>query len=230
MSDVSITHSRLHCAIARHFLEHGVAPSIDRLCVEFGDDRPAVVAALRALEAYHGVVLHPKSSEVWALHPFSAAPTSFWVQSRRGGWWGNCAWCALGIAALVDEDASITTTLGGESEQVVIRIASGRVIPESLRVHFPIPMTRAWDNVTYTCSMMLVFASDAAIGEWCTRHGIAQGDTRSLADVWEFARVWYGRHLDPGWKKWTATEAHEIFSRFHLAGPIWEVPITTDRF
>jgi len=98
------------------------------------------------------------------MHPFSAAPTSFWVESAGSDWWGNCAWCALGIVALLNADATITTTLGGEFEQVVLRTSDGAVAPAHYRVHFPMPMDRAWDNVTYTCSTMLVFASDEAVG------------------------------------------------------------------
>ena len=71
--------SSLHYAIIRHFLERQHAPLIDELAVEFRQPREAVVAGLRALQDYHGVVLHPTSSEIWVIHPFSSAPTNFWV-------------------------------------------------------------------------------------------------------------------------------------------------------
>ena len=63
--------SSLHYAIVVHFLEHQHAPLIDELAVQFRQPREAVVAGLRALQEYHGVVLHPTSSEVWVVHPFS---------------------------------------------------------------------------------------------------------------------------------------------------------------
>jgi hypothetical protein len=226
----AITHARLHATIARHFLDHGHAPSLDTLSRAFGAPREVVVRALHALQAYHGVVLHPKSGEIWALHPFSAAPTSFWVRSARGQWWGNCAWCSLGIAALLKEDVTITTTLGGESEQIVLRIADGRVTPEHLLVHFPVPMERAWDNVVYTCSVMLLFASNSAIDDWCERHRIQKGDVQPVSRVWDFARAWYERHLDPDWAKWTTAEATALFTRFGLTGPIWTIQESSDRF
>ena len=31
--------------------------------------------------------------------------------------------------------------------------------------------------------------------------------------VYDFAEVWYGRHLDPDWRKWTIEEASGIFKR-----------------
>lgn len=227
---MTLTHGILHATIARHFLNRGTAPTIAQLSAILDHDAAAVAEALRALADYHGVVLHPTSGEIWAMHPFSAAPTAFWVESGGRGWWGNCAWCALGIVALLGADASITTTLGGEATQVVLRIEDGAVSPADYRVHFPIPMARAWDNVTYTCSTMLVFESDAAVDTWCARHAMARGDVQSLATVWAFAQAWYGRHLDPAWTKWTTEEARALFARFGLAGPIWALPPSAERF
>ena len=225
-----LTHGLLHATIARHFVDHGTAPTIAQLAALLSHDRAVIVEALGALADYHGVVLHPVSGEIWAMHPFSAAPTAFWVESGGRGWWGNCAWCSLGIAALLDADATITTTLGGESRQVIIRIREGSVEPAGHCVHFPVPMARAWDNVTYTCSTMLVFESDSAVEAWCARHAMPRGDVQSLDTVWAFARVWYGRHLDPAWTKWTTDEARAIFARFGLTGPTWALPGTDERF
>lgn len=227
---MTLTHGTLHATIARHFLNHGTAPTIEQLCERLALDRATVATALQALADYHGVVLHPTSGEIWAMHPFSAAPTSFWVESQGRGWWGNCAWCSLGIVALLAADATITTTLGAESEQVVLRIRDRTLAPNDYRVHFPIPMARAWENVTYTCSTMLVFASDAAVDAWCARHAMPRGDVQSLSTVWAFAQAWYGRHLDSEWTKWTTEEARALFARFGLTGPTWELPATEERF
>ncbi len=227
---MTMTHGILHATIARHFVDHGTAPTIAQLSAQLAYDAATVAGALRALADYHGVVLHPTSGEIWAMHPFSAAPTPFWVESDGRGWWGNCAWCSLGIVALLDADATITTTLGGEAEQVVLRIQGGAVSPADYRVHFPIPMARAWDNVTYTCSTMLVFASDAAVDAWCLRHAMPRGDVQPLATVWAFAQAWYGRHLDPAWTKWTTEEARALFARFDLNSPIWALPASEERF
>ena len=45
-------------------------------------------------QEYHGVVLHSNEPKIWVLHPFSLAPTNFYVKSEKGEWWGNCAWCS----------------------------------------------------------------------------------------------------------------------------------------
>jgi hypothetical protein len=225
-----VTTSRLHHTVIEYFIEHGHAPSIEALASTFDQPREAVTAALRALQDGHGVVLHPATSEIWACHPFCAAPTNFWVRNARHGWWGNCAWCSMGVVALLESDATVTTSLGGESKQVSVDIVDGVVSRDDLLVHFPIPMQHAWDNVVYTCSNMLVFDTEEAIDSWCARHRMPRGDAQPLTKISEFARVWYGRHRDPAWKKWSAAEAKEIFARFGLTGPTWEVPDTEERF
>ena len=225
-----ITHSSLHHRIIQHFIEVGSAPSIDDLAVGLDQPREAVVEGLRALQEYHGVVLHPGSSEIWVIHPFSTAPTPFWVQGAKRSWWGNCAWCSLGVAALLKEDVTITTTLGGETRQVSLRIESGRLRDEGYLVHFPIPMRQAWDNVIYTCSTMLLFDSEATIDDWCRRHRVPRGDAQPVSKVWEFAKAWYGQHLDEDWTKWSTAEARTLFERFGLRGPTWDIPEAASRF
>jgi hypothetical protein len=226
---MQLDNSSLHYAIIEHFIDHQHAPSIDVLAAHFDQPRAAVIAALRALQDYHGVVLHPVTSEIWVTHPFCGAPTNFWVQSPKGGWWSNCAWCSAGIAALVG-DVRITTTLGAETRPATVRIADGRSLDEGLFVHFPIPMRKVWDNVIYTCSTQLLFDSEASIDDWCRRHRIAKGSVQPFSRVCEFARVWYGRHLDPAWKKWSADEARAIFEKFGFTDAIWDMPTGGARF
>ncbi|MHB1543731.1 MAG: organomercurial lyase [Gammaproteobacteria bacterium] len=149
-----INSATLHRAILQHLVDHGFAPSRLALAQRFGVDADAevVAGALHMLQGMHGVVLHPHVPEVWIAHPFSTAPTPFTVRHDTRVWWGNCAWCSLGVAALLGgNDVKIQTTLGAEGQPVTIHVDNGRV-REELWVHFPIPMTHAWDNVVYTCS------------------------------------------------------------------------------
>ena len=213
-----------------HIVDFGIAPKVDDISQLFDVSRSAVISALIELENYHGVVLHPKSSEVWIMHPFSTAPTNFWIESENKSWWGNCAWCSLGAAALINTDLTITTTLGGESKQVVIEIKDGEIQNKNLFIHFPIPMIKAWDNVTFTCSTMLIFETVAEIEDWCKRHAMKLGDIQPIDRVWAFSKVWYGNHLDQHWVKWSVDEARDIFNRFDLNSPIWDMPSTSGRF
>jgi Alkylmercury lyase len=225
-----MNHASLHEVIIASFLTHERPPTIRELADHFRRDEQDVRQALRALADYHGVVLHPKSDEIWVAHPFSAAPTTCVVRAGSRTWWGNCAWCSLGLAHLAGGTAVIETRLGGLADSVAIRIEHGRLLDSEFVVHFPIPMREAWDNVIYTCSTMLLFRDGAQVSQWCTTRGIPKGDVRPIDQVWRFAVEWYARHADANWTKWSTREASEIFSRHQLTGPIWELSDETVRF
>ncbi|CCQ11567.1 PUTATIVE TRANSMEMBRANE PROTEIN [Pseudoalteromonas luteoviolacea B = ATCC 29581] len=227
---MKLTNSSLHYVIMEHFVKSGRPPKCAELALTFNVSQEEIFNALEALQEYHGVVLHPVSHEVWVMHPFSAAPTHFWLESKSGQWWGNCAWCALGAAAILNQDLTITTTIGGQSKQIKIDIVDGEIKNKNLYVHFPIPMINAWDNVTFTCSVMLMFESEQQIDLWCEQHGFAKGDVQPIEKIWSFAQVWYGKHLDKAWTKWSVEEAKAIFEQFDLKNTIWSLPESKTRF
>jgi len=214
----------------KHIIDLGFAPRIDKIAESFYAGRHEIVKALNSLQEYHGVVLHPQSSEIWVMHPFSTSPTSFWIESENGSWWGNCAWCSLGAAVLLASDLTIKTILGGESRQVTVEIKDGEIQNKNLFIHFPIPMVNAWDNVTFTCSTMLIFETVNEIEAWCKRHSMNIGDIQPIDKIWEFSKVWYGNHLNKNWAKWSIDEAKDIFKRFDLNSPIWNMPSDAGRF
>jgi len=216
--------------ILASIVDRGSASAISILAKSLGCSVRPIKQSLHALEDHHGVVLHHHSDEIWVAHPFSLAPTNFLVRSKTKEWWGNCAWCSLGVAALVGGDVQITTTLGANDKQITIEVKDGGVSHPDLLVHFPIPMSRVWDNVIYSCSMMLVFETEEQINIWCSAHNVAKGDIKRLAELYPFAAEWYGRHLDLNWKKWTVSEARELMDRHGFWGPIWSLPDEKGRF
>ena len=225
-----IKNSTLHYAIIREIIETGFAPSVEALAVMLQAEKEQIVKGLYDLQEYHGVVLHPKEPKIWVIHPFSLAPTNFYVQSKKGEWWGNCAWCSLGIAALLQEDVKITTTIGAETKQISIHIINGDIQEKNYYIHFPIPMKNAWDNVIYTCSNMLVFENAQQVDQWTKKHNIPKGDIQDIENVWNFSKKWYGNHLNPDWTKWTVEEAKQMFKEFRLTDKIWELEDSKERF
>ena len=225
-----LTKGLLHYTIIKHIIDEGYAPDLKTLSSLLNIDPSKIKRTLYELQDYHGVVLHPDKPAVWVIHPFSMAPTNFLVKSGRGSWWGNCAWCSLGVAALLKEDLTITTRLGAYDEQIVIHIIDGRLIEKNFLVHFPVPMANAWNNVIYTCSTMLVFRNEEQIIEWSKQHNIPMGDIQPLDNVWAFSKKWYGNHLNPDWEKWTMQEAREIFKEFNLTDKIWDLEKSEERF
>jgi Alkylmercury lyase len=220
----------LHYVILRHLMEHCYAPTCDALEKFFGVQNQEIGSAMLALQEYHGVVLHPHCPEVWVIHPFSTAPTCFTVRYGERSWWAPCAWCSLGIAALLGGNGvSIESSLGADGAPVTVHVDGG-CVQEDLLVHFPIPMTRIWDNVIYGDSTILFFESDNQIGAWAKRRHIGRGDSQPVQRVYELGAAWYGHHLDEHWHKWTLDEARAIFTGLGLKGPIWELPHSGERF
>lgn len=214
--------ARVHHEILQGFVERGHPPRLPE------EAHPA----LRQLEAEHGVVLHPGTTEVWIAHPFSASPTAVWVERREAdrGWWAPCLWCAMGVVALAASDATIHVRFGGEAEAVAIRVdGAARVAPDAC-VHFPLPVRDAWNNVVHFCASVLPFRSEGDVAAWSQRHDLPRGAVVPLAQVLELARVWYGNHLAPDWRKWTVAEAQQIFTRVGLVGSHWQLSGAGERF
>ena len=214
--------SSLHHAIISSFLDRQRPPTTRELAARFRCDEATARRGLRALAENHGVVLHPNTDEIWVAHPFSAAPTTCVVSVGARKWWGNCAWCSLGLAHLAGGTATIETRIGAIHEHAAI--------DTDFVVHFPIPMRRAWDNVIYTCSVMLLFRSEAQVDEWCAARGVPKGDVRPIEQIWTFASEWYAHHADVNWTKWSTREAAELFRRHGLTGPVWTLSNEAERF
>lgn len=225
-----IDNGRLHSEILKHIIKFGYAPDCEEISRIFECNQDVTVKSLISLQEYHGVVLHPNEVKIWVIHPFSLAPTNFVIKSKSGIWWGNCAWCSLGAAAILNEDVTITTNIGAYDEQVVLTINDGKLANDDLYIHFPISMKNAWNNVIFTCSNMLVFRNEIQINEWTKRHNIPKGDIQPIQNIWNFSKVWYGKHLNYDWKKWTTKEAKELFEKFELKGNTWDLDISGTRF
>lgn len=225
-----MNNSSLHAAIISFFLGNQRPPTISEVALRFHCDETEARKGLKALAEYHGVVLHPNSDEIWVAHPFSAAPTTCVVRAGPCAWWGNCAWCSLGLAHLAGGTAAIETRIGAIGDYATIRIENGKLIDTDFVVHFPMPMRKAWDNVIYTCSIMLMFRNESEVDDWCASRGIPKGDVRPVEQIWAFATEWYARHADADWSKWSAREAAEMFKRHGLTGPIWTLSEDSERF
>lgn len=217
--------SRTHTAVIRSFVARGRAPSVREMAGALAAAPADVEAALHALHADHGLVLHPGRTEIWIAHPFSASPTATWVEAEPGrGWWAPCMWCALGVAVLAAPNAVIHTRLGAETREARITLRDGALVTDDLVVHFAIPARDAWTNVVHWCASVQPFADASEVAPWCARHGLPQGAIVPVRQVLELARAWYGGHLREDWRKWTLDEARAIFARVGLSGDVWAMP------
>lgn len=220
----------LHHYILGYIISNQYAPKLEDIASNFRIPKKEASRLLIDLADYHGVVLHPNSEKIWVIHPFSLSPTVFTVMSNNKQWWGTCAWCSFGIAHLVDDDVVIDTRLGADGDSVRLEIKNKELVQTDYVVHFPIKMTQAWDNVIYTCSVMLLFRNEIEVDIWCRAHNIPKGDVQPISKVFAFAAEWYGDHLNTEWGKWTNKEAIEKFEKYELTSDIWSIPVSDERF
>jgi hypothetical protein len=136
--------------VYRRFLDDGAPPTVDDVAEALGTSPGEVEAAFRRLEAARVLVLAPGTLTVWMANPLSAFPTPFWVTTPRGAWWGTCVWDALGIPAMLSEDATISTTCADCSEPLDLRVGGGSLEPTGAVAHFAVPARRWWENIGYT--------------------------------------------------------------------------------
>jgi Alkylmercury lyase len=123
----------LRTEIFRSFAQTGAPPALG----------PEHTVSLARLAEAHVVVLGDDSGVVMA-HPFAAHRDGARVEADGGEWRGNCAWDALGIAALLGlRDAVI------ESNGVTVRLRDGS--PERDAVfHVLVPARDWWADVGFT--------------------------------------------------------------------------------
>ena len=209
--------------LARMIAERGHAPDIADLAAASGTDAGQVEQALRRLHDAHALLLHPHKCEPWVVHPFALSAGSCWVETPARGYWANCLWCGLGIAAALKADAAITTRLGGESETVRYQVSNGQLIETDNLFHLPVPAAHWWDNVIFACASFQPFADEADIDPWCERHAMARGAVLTLDRLWPFARDWYGGCLQEQWRKRSPDEIRTLFAAHGLTGRFWEI-------
>jgi len=213
----------LRGAVTRAIAAKGFAPGNDELAADFGVSMGAIESGLRSLQSRHAILLHPHVCKPWVVHPFALAPGSCWVETEQRGYWANCLYCALGIAACLKTDASIHTRLGGEAEAVCFTVRDGRIEPSSYLFHLAVPAAQWWNNVIYACSSFQPFRAAADIEDWCERHDISKGAVLTLPQLWAFAQSWYGSYVSEPWRIRGKAEIEAIFAAHGLTGEFWQL-------
>ena len=127
------------------FVERGRAP----VPAELGDPDD-VVAGWRRLHQEHALVLNGATAELRMLNPFSVVPTAYRVQAKGRWWYGNCAWDAFGICAVLHTDGRVETSCPDCGESLTVEIHDGNVDDESLLFHCLVPAARWWDDIVFT--------------------------------------------------------------------------------
>lgn len=137
-------------AIYRRFVADGAPPTVDDVATHLGAAPGDVEASYRRLADAHVIVLEPGSAEVWIAPPLSARPTTFRVTAASGSWWGTCVWDALGVPAMLGEDARIDTACADCGEPMDLVVRDGALAPVAGVAHFAVPARAWWDDIGFT--------------------------------------------------------------------------------
>ena len=106
-------------------------------------------ASLERLHAAHQLVLAPDGEVLMAM-PFSAVPTPFLVSSGGYTAFANCGWDALGVAAMLQRNATVSTSCADCGDAIELRVTDFHVGGTAALLHFALPVRRWWESVVFT--------------------------------------------------------------------------------
>ena len=141
--------SRLRRYIYRHFVRKGRAPKVTEMAASLSASRAKIKNSLERLTRGHAIVLQ-ENGELWRAAPFSAVSTAFPVQAGKRRWWANCIWDALGIPAMLHEDARIDAACGCCNQEIIVQISRGKLATKEGTIHFAVPARNWYDDVVFT--------------------------------------------------------------------------------
>jgi len=127
----------------------GMPPSVSDTAKALNWSQTDTRSAFQRLADAHVLVLQP-NGEILMANPFSAVPTAFPVQAGSVQFYGNCIWDALGIPAMLNRDATISTSCACCGSQLAIDIVDGSLQSSVGLIHFAIPAHHWWDNIVFT--------------------------------------------------------------------------------
>jgi len=127
----------------------GTPPHSREVAAATGADSTAVLESFRRLAEAHILVLQRDSDEILMANPFSAVPTPFHVRIASFSAYGNCIWDALGIAAMLHQDARISASCADCGTAAEINVTNAKVDGEGL-IHFAVPARDWWKDIVFT--------------------------------------------------------------------------------
>ena len=140
----------LRTAVFQHFVDTTRAPTVAELAKQSSLSELEVAASLRRLGDHHQLALTPAADAIWMVHPFSAVPTEYPVETSRGQYWANCAWDMLGIPTVLGLDSRTTTRCAETGTAVELGVRDGQLTNSDGFVHFTVRPPDFWENVGYT--------------------------------------------------------------------------------
>jgi len=132
-----------------YVMREGLPPTIAETSSALSRSPDEVRASFQRLADGHILVLQKGSGEVLMANPFSAVPTPFLVKAGDRYYYGNCIWDAMGIPAMLKQDAAIEASCGCCSTAMRLKITNGSLEGAHGIAHFAIPAAHWWDDIVF---------------------------------------------------------------------------------
>jgi hypothetical protein len=137
-----------------HFADTTRPPSVEETAAHFKILNTEACELYKELHNRHALFLDMETLAVRMANPFSGIPTDFKVHTNGKTYFANCAWDMLGIPAALHADAVIEAICTESNDSVQLEIENGKLAQggglSQLRVHFPLPFARWYDDLTFT--------------------------------------------------------------------------------
>jgi hypothetical protein len=132
-----------------HTMKDCLPPTMAETASALSTTPDNVETSLRRLADGHILVLQRGSGEILMANPFSAVPTPFLVRAGELSWYGNCIWDAMGIPAMLKEDATIEASCGCCGTAMHLAVTNGSLEEAPGIAHFAIPAAHWWDDIVF---------------------------------------------------------------------------------
>ncbi len=149
-SPVDTFDAKLRLYTYQHFLQHGRAPKVAEAAKALEVPEAEARAGYRRLTEGHAIMLSAPDGELWRAAPFSAIPTAFPVRVGARSWFANCAWDALGIPAMLNQDAIIDTACGCCNRDITLEVSGGALLQKEGVIHIAVPARSWYEDVVFT--------------------------------------------------------------------------------
>jgi hypothetical protein len=148
--DVNVVDRSVRIEIYKQWIATGGPPSASDIAQALNQSVATAESSFQRLAAAKVLTLAPVTGRLWMVHPFSAVPTPYRVRTAGRSFWANCAWDALGVAAIVGHNATIVSACPDCGDPVDLSVHSSAVASNGGVVHFVVPPLQFWDNVAFT--------------------------------------------------------------------------------
>ncbi|MGI9055341.1 MAG: organomercurial lyase [Pyrinomonadaceae bacterium] len=130
-------------------MKSGKIPTAGESADVLSQSEDEIKESFKRLADAHILVLQRGSGEILMANPFSAVPTPYLVRAGERSFYGNCIWDAMGIPAMLGQNASIEASCGCCSTAMNLEIKNGEIENPRGIAHFAISAKRWWDDIVY---------------------------------------------------------------------------------